>query len=676
MLPSIRKKWVRLCTKFALDDGSTPVATFIKNMPRVSSCRYAELIALSQEIMLQHFPEEGVVPQDFDGVALFSLLRGSEAIESASALYVFQHLVVGGGRFGSLYEGPRDQIFTCTNQRQLVVPASSDPWDTKKVPVPSSHKRAHLDLSLSEVLAGRCLGPFNEDEAQSTFGNYSVVQSFVLSKPTAISTKLRLVHNFSYQHHHINNMLADLVMLPVDLDHSARFIAAARARAAHGELLHMVTADVSKGYRRLFHRRQDVAHLGLRIDVDFDGSIPFFDGSSHSTRSVKKGDAFFIFDRSLPFGLKTSVSSFCAVSSLVRDFVQEKLGAAATCMAYIDDFVILGPKDAVARGITLLREVLQTIGLPENPLKMNTPSSSGTYLGINYDFSDPWAVSLTLPPEKKARYIKHLEYYISKAEKNCPSAPSLAIPRTELQSLVGKVCHAAYVFQSGRPFYARLLYTLRSGGKRLTLSSGAIDDLRWWVSVLTNHSGTVILHHHQIINKIYTDASTSTGFGAIFNGNYFHGTWSSEVSALVSDFHITINELELVTLNFALETWGSDLAGSTVHFRCDNLACVYNIASMSSKIPIRAALLRRLYATAAHYGITLQSSYINTHDNLHADTLSRGKMQEFFDLPQHHSLVAVSSPVLSAMGLLTNPHGPQNPSSPAWLHSHFAGSKS
>ena len=191
--------------------------------------------------------------------------------------------------------------------------------------------------------------------------------------------------------------------------------------------------------------------------------------------------------------------------------------------------------------------------------------------------------------------------------------------------------------------------------------------MRWWVTLLKDHTGSILVNPLQHVWKVYTDASTTTGYGCIFKGEYFRGEWSQEIKDLLVDFTLTINELELVCLNFALDSWGRDMAGSCLHFRCDNLACVYNIASMSSKIPVRAALLRRLYATAAHWGVTLKSTYINTHDNLHADTLSRGNMDEFFSLPQHYELREMRQPDLSSMDLLVNPTGIENPSSPLWL---------
>ena len=301
---------------------------------------------------------------------------------------------------------------------------------------------------------------------------------------------------------------------------------------------------------------------------------------------------------------------------------------------------------------------------------MDTPSALSTYLGVDYDLSDPHAVTATLPEDKKERYVRHLKHYIGKAEAGGDGAEeSVTVTRAELQSLVGKLAHAAYIFRAGRPFYQRLLQMLRGRGssKRIKLDHGCVDDMRWWVQLLDGHSGSILVNPSEHEVKVFTDASTSTGYGVYMKGRYFHGEWSQEIKDLLVDFTLTINELELIALNFALETFGRELRGCRLHFRCDNLACVSNIHSMSSKRPTRAAILRRLYAVAAHYGITLCSTHIGTKLNLYADTLSRGNMIEFFSLQHFHNLQEVKSPALDAMDLLVRPCGRQNVSSPRWF---------
>ena len=93
----------------------------------------------------------------------------------------------------------------------------------------------------------------------------------------------------------------------------------------------------------------------------------------------------------------------------------------------------------------------------------------------------------------------------------------------------------------------------------MTLDQGVTDDMHWWVQVLRDHTGTVLLNPNERVVRIYTDASTSTGYGDCFQGRYFRGEWNDEIRELLVDFTLTINELELVELNVALETFGKEL---------------------------------------------------------------------------------------------------------------------
>ena len=122
----------------------------------------------------------------------------------------------------------------------------------------------------------------------------------------------------------------------------------------------------------------------------------------------------------------------------------------------------------------------------------------------------------------------------------------------------------------------------------------------------------------------------------------------------------------------SLETFGHQLRGKRILFRCDNSSCVHNIQKESSQKRIRATILRRLYVVAALFGIQLRSTWIPTDFNEHADALSRSDMQRFFSLPQSFPLQQVLNPCLQSMDLLVNPDGRENPSSPAWLQSNVA----
>jgi hypothetical protein len=122
MLPSVKQRWDKLLKVFAKDKGEHTVEELVAMLPTVPSWRYANLIDMSIDAMHVEYPEEAKVQQDFNPVELFRYMEGTDAIEAPVSLHVFQQLVVGGGRFPTLYMGPRDVTYKGKNGRKLVFP--------------------------------------------------------------------------------------------------------------------------------------------------------------------------------------------------------------------------------------------------------------------------------------------------------------------------------------------------------------------------------------------------------------------------------------------------------------------------------------------------------------------------------------------------------------------------
>ncbi len=94
-----------------------------------------------------------------------------------------------------------------------------------------------------------------------------------------------------------------------------------------------------------------------------------------------------------------------------------------------------------------------------------------------------------------------------------------AIPRRELESLVGKLAHAAQVVQPGKTFM-RKLFELQKGCRKpyrmVRLSQLIRSDLQWWALFMEDWNGIRIIKAgggsvSQI--HVWTDASGSYGCG-------------------------------------------------------------------------------------------------------------------------------------------------------------------
>ena len=166
--------------------------------------------------------------------------------------------------------------------------------------------------------------------------------------------------------------------------------------------------------------------------------------------------------------------------------------------------------------------------------------------------------------------------------------------------------------------------------------------------------------------SIYTDAS-KLGFGAFFNGRWFNGSFTPTEIAAFEAQTVTINEFELLAVVFAISTWAHLLTARRILFYCDNSASVASVTTQQSRVPVRSALLRHLYAIAAIHSIDLKIVWLGTKTNIIADALSRFDIPLFQKITQdrfmlHHE----NEPALASRLLLFDPAGPQNPSSPEW----------
>ena len=663
MLDKLRAR-IHTAAQFMGWNSRAPLQRRRDVVPKISPCRYAEAI----EIAMSYAPNH--VKPDFSAVELFRVSEGSTTSHTQDARDLFELLFVGMGSFpvGCDELAWNEEPLINKNPRNLVVHVGRLPGEDKPKSEVTGPTRL-LNLAGEEVTARRYIGPFTVPEVQQKFKEGVVVsQGFIIAKPKAITTAYRLVHNGSSKFGNVNEATTNQGY-QVRLDHTSKYLEYVRdqLKEAAEKPLFQVVADVSKCYRRMGTFHKDVPRYGLRVDVVEDGEVPFFSGVATDkvgTKTVKKGQMLVYLDTRLPFGMTSSVTSCVRVTNFLRDLMRELLeNKPGTCACYIDDFCLVGQRAVVDEAIALLRGLMERVGLPENVKKMQWVSQLSTYLGIEYDLTVP---SMSLPRKKQNQYLKHVRHFLARKTSR--------IKRSELDSLVGKLAHCAQIFSQAKIYYQRLLAALRAAGQQknsmVQLGKQEMDDLRWWESLLMEHSGTVILDPEEwgsaSTHKIYTDASSSTGYGVMWKGHYFYGQWDERITAAIAAGELDINMLELVCLTMALDTFGHKLKGKRILFRCDNSSCVHNVEKQSSQKELRAIILRRLYVVAAMFGIQLKSTWISTHNNEHADALSRGDLTRFFSLPQNFQLVPVKHPCLQSLDLLTNRHGKQNPSSPEW----------
>jgi hypothetical protein len=242
---------------------------------------------------------------------------------------------------------------------------------------------------------------------------------------------------------------------------------------------------------------------------------------------------------------------------------------------------------------------------------------------------------ISLPPAKQNDLIFELASFV---KRSCAS-------HKQCEKLAGSLAWAAKVVDLGRS-YSRSLWdfmtTFSATHRRvLSLPQVVLDDLTWWIAALTLRNGVRLFQDPalRIQYHLYTDASTSTGYG----GFYFrcdpatHPTpcrqWTSHSTSLLQD-HVYaasppseqcnshINVLEVLAIADAFAKWASHWQHGTVHVHTDNTVALAGLKNKSLVGPANL-LLRQLLTQAASFDIHLQSLWLPSAENALADALSR-----------------------------------------------------
>ena len=244
------------------------------------------------------------------------------------------------------------------------------------------------------------------------------------------------------------------------------------------------------------------------------------------------------------------------------------------------------------------------------------PIQALPFVGINIDTV---SMSASLPQDKVDKFLNLLE--------ECSSSKSITV--LKLQSLCGMLNFACGVLPQARAF-SRRLYDLGIGLSKpfyhVKMTKEVKRDIQVWKTFLLSYnSKTLILDYKWISDasiRLYTDASTTIGYGGFLGDKWFYGFWSDQCKIL------NIAILELYPICLAVNLWGKILANKCLTIHSDNMAVVHIINNNTTKDPTLMCLVRRLVLSCLRSNIFIRSVHIPGKLNVTSDLLSRGKVQE------------------------------------------------
>ena len=308
--------------------------------------------------------------------------------------------------------------------------------------------------------------------------------------------------------------------------------------------------------------------------------------------------------------------------------------AQLSCARWVDDsLIIAGPgwgAAAKARFFALLARygAQYSVTKDEDEGAIVSSTQPGTaarriFLGIELDLHDE---RMRVPPERVDDCVARLQRAIA----------SRSVRRSEFESLVGVLGHYVKCIPFAKLFLRRAWTALAcSHGRWVRLNRGIRVDLQWFASALSASSGETLCLDAAWTEAaelgLYTDSSLD-GFGGIFvtdhRAEYFHGRWDEYG---VDASMLNINQLELACLGLALHHWRTALARRRVIMRCDNTTACAALNNQYCRDPAMLVVLRQLYLAQAEHSFVARASYINTHDNIAADALSRNDLARCFN---------------------------------------------
>ena len=445
------------------------------------------------------------------------------------------------------------------------------------------HKKLHQELQ-----AHRVRGPF----CRPPFPNLKVSPIGLVPKKTP--GEFRLIHHLSYAKGTSVNDFIETSLASVSY---SSFDDATSKVLTLGPGTILAKTDIDSAFRLIPIHPDDHCRLGFRFNE------------------------LFYFDTCLPMGVSSSCAIFERFSSGLQFAAETHLNI-QHIVHILDDFLFLSSDEAAScqSDIDSFLRFCDYIGVPIKKEKTESARTVITFMGLELDSV---AMEARLPADKLSK-VRGKLLHLSRSRN---------VTLKELQSLLGLLNFCCQVVLPGRCFLRRLIDLTKNVTKpnhRITLNKESRRDLQAWSIFIDQFNGRSLLLARQWFTThalhLYTDASGSIGFGAIFRTHWTYGTWPESISA----FHITFKELFPIVLS--VEVWGPLLRNKCIVLHTDNMAVVHVLNNQTSKNPDIMVLVRRFVIACMRQNILIHAEHIPGIYNVLPDLLSRLQIDKFREL--------------------------------------------
>lgn len=281
-----------------------------------------------------------------------------------------------------------------------------------------------------------------------------------------------------------------------------------------------------------------------------------------------------------------------------------------TTFAYLDDYA--GCSASHQEALNAYHHFLnlaEHLGLALASKKCQPPAQKVTWLGYSVNTVK---MEVSIPQEKIHELRTECQAWIARTKAN----------KRMLQSLIGKIIHAAGCIRHARKFTSRLLATLRSMDNKnwTTLTADCKADIRWFLEYASVANGLSLYAPTLNFLIIECDACLS-GAGGNTDSHYYE--WKYAPHHLTR--FPTIHQLEAVNVLVAIKTLApprlEDFDGVLIF--TDNISASFSLESGKTRDKVLGACARELWLMGALMDAEIQIKHKPGHLIPLADALSR-----------------------------------------------------
>ena len=361
-------------------------------------------------------------------------------------------------------------------------------------------------------------------------------------------------------------------------------------------------------------RYEDLSNLPSIVqNNDLYASVDLKDGFNHVSlnKNIRKYFGFKWKNRYyvwnvLNFGCSMAPYLFTKILRPVLKYLRD---CDIRCILYVDDFLIVGPKDKLNSDIELVVDTLTDLGWKINYEKSNlVPSENIEYLGLKIENREDGVPVLKVPDSKIAKVRKDIKRVL---KQNAVSARVLS----KVAGQCNFICKAVLPGRLMLRNVYKLIKSKITWESKLVLNANARNDLLWWYNSLERWNGKVILPS-EIDGQLVTDAS-QIGWGGHYSKEIAQGFWDIEMSQK----HSNIRELMAVLLS--IRAFRSHIENKTIQILSDNVTTVAYINHMGGPMEELTDIAKLIWAEAVQYNITIVARHLSGKLNTLADGLSR-----------------------------------------------------